>query len=117
MGVIVSRRRLFDREVRLICDGVCSKAWGINLRPRVSIDPDNEDDYAYLADGELDVAPADPGSYEGGYAKPVDGQHNKWCVRECERSSIAPADGTIPMPRPFRLRFFNKMPHTRPGDV
>lgn len=70
-----------------VCDGKCEKAFGINLRPRIlwSRDPD---DYTWLADQEIPFdAPKDPGSYEGGHAKPQElpQEHNKWCVRECER--------------------------------
>jgi hypothetical protein len=72
----------------LICDGLCSKAWGINNRPRVQLS-DDEDDYAFLADGELGEAPRDPGTYEGDQAKPAGAKGpddmNKWCARECER--------------------------------
>jgi hypothetical protein len=73
--------------MRVACDEKCEKAWGINGRPRLQIDPSNEDDYAFLADGELGEAPSDPGTYEGDHAKPVkkEGVPNKWCVRECER--------------------------------
>ena len=72
----------------LACDAKCEKAWGHNRRPKVQLDPSNEDDYEYLADGELPVAPVDPGTYEGGHAKPAEkaDRLNKWCCRECERS-------------------------------
>lgn len=83
------------------CDGKCSKAWGINQRPRkyLSGDPDEAetakewgrraDDFVWFADDELGEAPEDPGTYEGGHAKPL-GPHemNKWCTRECERSVL-----------------------------
>ena len=70
----------------LACDGACSKAWGINNRPRLQLS-DDVDDYEYLSDNDLGDAPLDPGTYEGGCAKPVDDSQrlNKWCVRECER--------------------------------
>lgn len=73
----------------LVCDGRCTKAWGINARPRVQVS-DLEDDILYLADAELGVAPDDPGTYEGGCAKPCtpSSRLNKWCARECERSRI-----------------------------
>jgi hypothetical protein len=77
-------------RVVLICDGKCHKAWGVNHRPKIQLS-DNEDDYEWLADGELGDAPINPGTYEGGHAKPrhPDQRHNKWCSRECERSGFA----------------------------
>lgn len=76
---------------KIACDGKCEKAWGINCRPRVQLDEKNEDDYAYLSDIELGVAPVDPGTYEGGHSKPVseEDKMNKWCCRECERCCIS----------------------------
>jgi hypothetical protein len=75
----------------LACDGLCSKAWGLNGRPRVQLSGE-EDDWEWLADGELGEAPEDPGTYEGGHAKPRDhsdpARQNKWCARECERSEM-----------------------------
>ena len=55
----------------LSCDGDCDNAWGINW-----------------AGEKGKTAPADTGTYEGGHAKPTDKKHNKWCARECERSSL-----------------------------
>lgn len=82
----------FGQQAKVCCDGKCSKAWGINNRPRVRLS-DNEDDYdyEYLADGELGDAPSDPGTYEGGHAKPSSSSEfpNKWCVRECERCRMS----------------------------
>lgn len=84
----------FDRLCTLACDGRCDKAWGINNRPRVEFDPNEPDDYAFLADHEVGTAPADPGTYEGGHGKPsavplVDSARmNKWCSRECERGVV-----------------------------
>lgn len=88
----------FDKPARVCCDGRCDKAWGINARPRVYLSRDR-DDYAYLADHELEQAPADPGTYEGGHGKPANrqlsqtdaGLMNKWCSRECERSHVVEA--------------------------
>jgi hypothetical protein len=79
----------FGRSCLLACDGNCSKAWGINNRPRINLS-DDSDDYAFLADVELGEAPTDPGTYEGGFGKPHPDQEklNKWCARECERSVI-----------------------------
>ena len=75
----------FGKQETVICDGVCSKAWGINNRPKT------EDEKFWRADGDLGEAPADPGTYEGGEGKPCSTMNNdpelmnKWCVRECER--------------------------------
>jgi hypothetical protein len=79
------------KEAKVACDGNCNKAWGINSRPS------NEDKSEWLSDTELDDAPVDPGTYEGGDAKPSDSSQfpNKWCVRECERCSITPYDGNV----------------------
>lgn len=81
----------FGNAVVLSCDGNCAKAWGVNNRPRESFDPKEPDDYAFLADNELDVAPVNPGTYEGGHPKPrIESErlNSKWCARECERSKI-----------------------------
>jgi len=56
----------FGRKVILACDEKCNKAWGINCRPE---NPAN-----YLSDDELEEAPIDPGTYEGGHAKPCPGE-------------------------------------------
>lgn len=76
----------FGKTVYLSCDAKCNKAWGINSRPKVQLS-DDEDDYVYVADSLLEEAPSDPGTYEGGHAKPTNKIHNKWCARECERST------------------------------
>src|SRR4029077_3642539 len=100
------------------CDGKCNKAWGMNGRPSVQIS-DDKDDYAYLADDEVDEAPIDPGTYEGGHAKPraAEGSNdiNKWCVRECERAWMSPPGkpGTTPELPDFSVRLYNKAPHRR----
>ena len=80
----------FGQKAKVVCDEKCNKAWGINNRPRIQLS-DNEDDTCYLSDDELGKAPADPGTYEGGHAKPACAEEmmNKWCVRECERSSMS----------------------------
>ena len=82
---VVSRITAYGKPMLLACDGVCEKAWGINSREKRMLS-DNPDNYESLADGELGNAPEDPGTYEGGHAKPTDRRHNKWCFRECERS-------------------------------
>ena len=74
------------QPMKVVCDRNCAKAWGIQCRPEVQLS-DDPDDYAFLADGELGEAPIEPGTYEGGEAKPLSPYEfpNKWCVRECER--------------------------------
>lgn len=104
----------FGRHATTGCDNECRKAWGANYRPRVYLDRQGNiisvwkgsgdritdadekgyeprDNYAYIPDLLLNIAPNDPGTYEGGHAKPEwrlrkADKMNKWCVRECERS-------------------------------
>lgn len=77
------------RSMVLACDGKCSKAWGVSQRPNEQLGAD-DDDVAYLADGELGDAPTSPGTYEDGCTKPRGPDDmNKWCARECERSDMA----------------------------
>lgn len=80
----------FGQPAILICDANCKKAFGINGRARIQIGKD-EDDWAYAADGEVGEAPVDPGTYEGCDGKPVrpEDRLNRWCCRECERSTMA----------------------------
>ena len=97
----------FGQPAKIICDEKCDKAWGMNSRPCIYLCPNSEedvqipksevkdwDDYYYVPDNELDVAPDDTGTYEGFEAKPTaygddeDHKHNKWCCRECERCSM-----------------------------
>ena len=94
----------FGHPMKVACDRHCNKAWGINNRPRVQLS-EGEDDYAYLADSELGDAPFNPGTYEGGDAKPdsPDEFPNKWCVRECERCASS-APGKWRMPLALRVR-------------
>jgi|GEM_PF-1080016 hypothetical protein len=120
---------------KVCCDQRCNKAWGMNSRPRVyaelgekvfgmgfgggHIYPDNFDemkdidDYTYLADHELGKAPKDPGTYEGGYAKPIikSERMNKWCTRECERCVMSdPGKFNEPLRfKDFSKRFHNVM--------
>ena len=82
------------------CDRKCRKAWGMNNRPRTQLS-DDPDDYVFLADGELGKAPKDPGTCEGGEAKPGNkhtGPLNKWCVRECERCVMADPNEELVLP-------------------
>jgi hypothetical protein len=68
---LVTRVLFFGQPVVIVCDGKCDQAWGINWHG-----------------DKGDIAPIDPGTYEGGHAKPTNYCHNKWCARECERSRI-----------------------------
>lgn len=104
----------FGQTATVACDGKCEKAWGINSRPKhYFVDEEKDpDDYEFLADGELARAPRDPGTYEGGHAKPSPDAEklNKWCVRECERcwmSEPGRPDAT-PQLRDFSKRLANK---------
>jgi len=103
----------FGTECTLACDGLCNKAWGVNHRPREYFDPNEPDDMALHADGELGEAPEDPGTYEGGFAKPDPSQvgagegMNKWCSRECERSTIAKPGEPIQL-RDLTQRLYNQ---------
>ena len=88
----------FGQQSKVACDEKCNKAWGINNRPR---NPEDEDEF--LPDNQLGEAPIDPGTYEGGYAKPTDKSNipNKWCVRECERCAISkPNESHLPLELP-----------------
>jgi hypothetical protein len=109
--------RYFGEPMKVACDQRCTKAWGINTRPRVFLSDDPED-FAWLADDELGEAPADPGTYEGTDGKPTSPAHfpNTWCVRECERCAKS-ALGAWMLPlvlKDFSRRVFNdpaKHPH------
>jgi len=104
----------FGKLAKVNCDGRCEKAWGINNRPRVQIS-DDVDDYAFLCDAELGQAPVDPGTYEGGVAKPPSAHEfpTKWCVRECERCNMSmPGESSHPLPiHSFAERRYNKRSH------
>lgn len=111
----------FGQASVLVCDGQCNKAWGMNSRPQLYFmekgpckprllregeDPRDDDDYVYIADGELGEAPEQPGTSEGGDCKPFNGKlnqanahlMNKWCARECERSVIVRKGEKIELP-------------------
>lgn len=102
----------FGQKAKVACDGLCSKAWGINSRPRVRLS-DDPDDFETLADHELGEAPADPGTYEGIDGKPASADEfpNRWCVRECERCSMSkPGEWE----KPLDLRRFDKRWRNKP---
>ena len=54
--ILSSEITFFGRPCTLACDTQCNKAFGIELRP-TSPNSLDEDDYEWLADGELDEAP------------------------------------------------------------
>lgn len=94
----------FGEKVKIACDENCEKAWGMNSRPTIQLD---ENDFAYLSDGELGLAPVNPGTYEGGNAKPVSEEEklNKWCCRECERCYMSKSNE---FDKPIKLEGFSK---------
>ncbi len=110
--------KYFDQPMKANCDGNCSKAWGINTRPRVQLS-DNIDDYAFLADGELGEAPANPGTAEGRHVKPPNASFfpNNWCIRGCERCNRSnPDEWDKPLPvKSFEKRVYN-IPGRHDGD-
>ena len=108
MGVLRKDIVYCGRRMTLACDGRCHKAWGRNNRPQVACGED-VDDFEYLADNEVGLAPADPGTSEGADSKPREEseQLNKWCARECERSVRVPLGTPISLPN-FKERISNK---------
>lgn len=68
------------QPMRVACDERCTKAWGIQNRPRDAAGN-------FLPDDDLGFAPSNPGTYEDADGKPGPGDTipNKWCVRQCER--------------------------------
>jgi hypothetical protein len=98
------------QTAKVACDGKCEKAWGLNNRPREQLS-DVEDDYAFMADRQLGIAPIDPGTSEGNDSKPMSAKEfpNKWCVRECERCSMSqPGESHLPlMVKSFETRVYN----------
>jgi len=98
--------RAYGLPMVLTCDGQCNKAWGRNSRPRT----DNSWDSLPLLDGELGDAPPNPGTYEGGDGKPSgvpltdSSLMNKWCFRECERSTFYEEGEEPPPPKNLASR-------------
>lgn len=99
----------FGHKVVIACDERCDKAWGLNCRPSVQLDPNDYDDFAFLADDELGIAPEDPGTYEGSCGKPIEESEklNKWCCRQCERCIMCDLGEEIKL-RDFSKRLYNK---------
>lgn len=103
----------YGKEIIIGCDGKCNKAWGINSRPEVNLCEEDSDDYdednTYTpADQDLPCAPEDPGTYEGGDGKPSfddDDKLNKWCFRECERSTECNVGEELELPDFSRKRY------------
>lgn len=98
--------RYFNQTAKVICDGNCEKAWGKMNRPKIQISNDS-DNFTFLADNELGIAPEDPETYEGGDAKPLSSKlfPNRWCIRECERCSISkPGEFMLP----FEMKSFKQ---------
>lgn len=100
----------FGQPAKVACDGKCEKAWGISSRPKIELS-DDPDNYAFLSDCELGIAPKDLGTYEGRDRKPNSAADfpNKWCVRECERRAMsAPGEYDLPLVLPdFNERRYN----------
>ena len=98
------------RKMILVCDGKCDKAWGVSSRPKIQLDENNINDYCFLADSELETAPEDPLTYEGlnmeGKPNNEEEKGNRWCCRECERSSINDLLGEIEV-KDFSKRRYN----------
>ena len=88
------------------CDGKCNKAWGVGARPRLVLGL--ADNHCLLADDELGDAPARPDTTEDGDYKPSSPlRMNKWCMRQCERSSrFRPGDELVVLQ--FSKRVYNK---------
>lgn len=95
----------FGDKCILACDGKCEKAFGINNRPYRKLSKDS-DDYEFMSDSEVGVAPDDPGTYEGGCGK-TPKSLNKWCARECERSKIFEIGEELSLPD-FSIPLKNK---------
>ena len=105
------------QPARVACDGLRSKAWGLSMRPRIMLSETDPDDKAWLADDELNDAPVDPGTSEGGHHKPRaargPGDMNKWCVRECERCVMT---GPGELNAPLKLRDFSRRLYNIPSS-
>lgn len=81
-----TRITAYGKPMLIWCDEKCNKAWGVVCRPKKQLS-EIDDDIFFIGDKDLPDAPEDPGTYEGGCAKPRNDaqKHNKWCFRQCER--------------------------------
>lgn len=104
---LVTHGRYFGFPVTFTCDMNCAKAFGTHDRPRIDFDEQDDDDWAFLADDEVGEAPY-PETDEGGHFKPQElpAEHNKWCVRECERSQTHDRGEELTL-RDFSQRIYN----------
>lgn len=89
VSILTKKIPYLGKELIFACDKKCNKAFGVNGRKKKQLS-DDEDDYQYLTDGEVGIAPQCMGTWEGGDGKPTSLAEapNKWCARECERSSL-----------------------------
>jgi hypothetical protein len=91
----------FGQKAIVACDGKCDKAFGMNQR-LTSPNSLDEDDFEWLGDDELGDAPTESPITEGfeHQNKPsnLTEAHNKWCVRECERSVLVEPGEVIVLP-------------------
>jgi hypothetical protein len=98
---------LFFGKKRIVaCDNKCHKAWGINERPKKQLDNNDPDDYYFLPDQKLGIAPSISKYEECDKNKPVKDELNKWCVRQCERSKIFNLNEEIKLPD-FSKPYYN----------
>lgn len=109
---MIATIQYFGQPAKVACDGNCQKAWGISVRPKIQLSI-IEDDFAYLADGELGIAPVDPGTTEGRDRKPLSPAEfpNKWCVRQCERCVMSDPDN---WQAPLALSDFSRRVYNMP---
>jgi hypothetical protein len=63
-----------------VCDRKFNKGWGFNADRPQWRDPPEPDDVIWFADGEAGIAPANPGSYEGGQGKPSTPPRVHWSI-------------------------------------
>jgi hypothetical protein len=103
----------FEQKALIACDGKCEKAWGTNNRPRIQLSEEDEDDWVWLADTELGLAPRDIGTYECEDGKPRNKTEklNKWCCRECERCYMSRPNE---FDQPIILKDFNNRVYNIP---
>jgi hypothetical protein len=113
----------FEGPALIACDHRCDKAWGMNGRlatigsyaPAQIQLSDDDDDHVNLADAEVGIAPEDTGWSEGPDGKPwFPERHNRWCARECERSSIIDPGDAVKI-TDYRQRVFN-IPHLHDAE-